>query len=186
MNRFGNFLKPLTWMMAILLAAFVAGCGGGGGDGGGGAAPPAAAAKPIGDIAGVWTITETVMTASAPACEPPANPVAVYKVTVTQPGSGNDLTVLDADNPSAPTAAFPGTLKGDQLTWSGSFPERGGVTTWTAVNGTVALDCNSASGTYNWSYVQDAPATFTCTGSTTYTATADTADGCTLPPASAS
>ena len=30
MNRFRNFFKPLMWFMALLLAAFVAGCGGGG------------------------------------------------------------------------------------------------------------------------------------------------------------
>ncbi len=39
MNRFGQFSKPLTWLMALLLAAFVAGCGSGssgGGSGGGG------------------------------------------------------------------------------------------------------------------------------------------------------
>ena len=33
MNRFGSPLKPLLWLMAILLAAFVSGCGSGGGDG---------------------------------------------------------------------------------------------------------------------------------------------------------
>jgi hypothetical protein len=31
MNRLGNLFKPLMWFMALLLAAFVAGCGGGGG-----------------------------------------------------------------------------------------------------------------------------------------------------------
>ncbi|MDO8595257.1 MAG: ice-binding family protein [Sulfuricaulis sp.] len=31
MNRIGSFFKPLMWLMALLLAAFVAGCGGGGG-----------------------------------------------------------------------------------------------------------------------------------------------------------
>jgi len=36
MNRFGILFKPLMWFMAILLAAFVAGCGSGGGGGGGG------------------------------------------------------------------------------------------------------------------------------------------------------
>lgn len=186
MNRFGNVFKPLTWLMAILLAAFVAGCGGGGGDGGSTAPPPpAAAAKPIGDIAGVWTITETAVTSAAPECQPPGNPLAIYQVTITQPGSGSDLTVLDAANPSTPTT-FPGTLKGDQLTWTGSFPERGGVTTFNSVKTTVAADCNSATGTSTWTYVQDAPAVFTCTGTTTFTGTSNVADGCTLPPASAS
>lgn len=36
MNRFVNSFKPLTWLTALLLVAFVAGCGGGGGSGGGG------------------------------------------------------------------------------------------------------------------------------------------------------
>jgi len=36
MNRFGSFSRPLTWFMALVLAAFVAGCGGGGGGDGGG------------------------------------------------------------------------------------------------------------------------------------------------------
>ena len=39
MNRFGSFSRPRTWFMALVLAAFVAGCGGGGG--GGGTAGPA-------------------------------------------------------------------------------------------------------------------------------------------------
>jgi len=185
MNRFGNIFKPLTWLMAILLAAFVAGCGGGGGDGGSSAAPPAAPAAPIGDIAGVWTITETAVTSAAPECQAPGNPEAIYQVTVTQPASGGDLSVLDAANPDIPTT-FPGTIKGDQVTWTGSFPERGGVTTLNSVNVTVAADCNSATGTSTWTYVQDAPAVFSCTGTTTFTGTANVADGCTLPPASAS
>ena len=186
MNRFENFSKPLTWSMAILLAAFVAGCGDDDNDdGGGNTTPPPTTQAPIGDIAGVWTITETAMTASDQECQPPNNALAVYQVTVTQPASGNDLTILDAANPSTPST-FAGTLKGDQLTWNGSFPELGGVTTWNTVTSTVAPDCNSASGTYNWTYVQDAPATFTCTGSTAFTATANEQDGCTVPPASAS
>ena len=36
MNRFGSFTRPLTWFMALVLAAFVAGCGGGGGGDGAG------------------------------------------------------------------------------------------------------------------------------------------------------
>ena len=45
MNKFGSLSKPLTWFMALLLAAIVAGCGGGG-DGGkfpGAFGPPTAA-----------------------------------------------------------------------------------------------------------------------------------------------
>ena len=38
MNRFGSLFKPPLWFMALLLTAFVAGCG----DGGGGIVPPTA------------------------------------------------------------------------------------------------------------------------------------------------
>lgn len=54
MNKFVNSFKPLTWLTALLLAAFVAGCGGGGssgggsggGGGGGGSGPGPAGASP--------------------------------------------------------------------------------------------------------------------------------------------
>lgn len=36
MNRFDSTFKPLLWLMALLLSAFLAACGGGGGSGGGG------------------------------------------------------------------------------------------------------------------------------------------------------
>ena len=181
MNRLGSVTRPLMWLMAALLTAFAAGCGGGGDDGGGSPPPPPAAA--IGDVAGVWTITESEMTASDPACAPPGNPLATYPVTSTQ--SGNSVVVRDETNPDVPTDCA-GTLNGDQLSWSGSFPERGGVTTWNSVNVTVAADCNSMSGNATWTYVQDAPATFSCTGSTTFTGADNAADGCEVPPASSS
>lgn len=181
MNRLASVLKLQTWLPAIVLAAFITGCGGGGDD-----APPPPKEKatpPIGQISGDWAITESLMTASDPACEPPNNPLANYTLTIAQ--SGNDVTVTDAANPSTPTD-FQGTLKGDRLTWSGSFPERGGVTTWNSVNVTVAPDCNTLSGTATWTYVQDAPATFSCTGETTFTGTDTAVSGCEDPPASSS
>ena len=65
MNRFGNLSKPLMWFMALLLAAFVAGCGGGGG---GGAAPrPAGPAAPsaAGAVCDAATNTACVPLATA-------------------------------------------------------------------------------------------------------------------------
>ena len=44
MNRFGSLFKPLTWFMALVLAALVAGCGGG--DDGGGPVPASSADWP--------------------------------------------------------------------------------------------------------------------------------------------
>lgn len=58
MNRFGNLSKPRLWLMASLLAAFVAGCGGGGSGGGAGAgtgAGPAGASPSLG-VAGTFGI----------------------------------------------------------------------------------------------------------------------------------
>jgi hypothetical protein len=180
MNRLGSVSRPLLGLMAILLAAFVAGCGSGGGDDGGAAAPPPPAA-PIGDVAGVWTITESAITSSSDECQPPNNNTSTYPVTIGQTGSA--LEVTDAVNPDTPTM-FPGTIHGDQITWSGSFPELGGVTTWNSVNVTVGATCNDLSGTATWTYTQDAPAVFSCTGTTTFTGTADVADGCTVPESS--
>lgn len=177
MSRLGSVSKPLMWLMAASLTAFAAGCGGGGGDDGGAAAPPPPPAAPIGDVSGVWTITESAITASSTECDPPENNINTYPVTIVQ--NGSSLEVTDAENPDTPTM-FPGSLNGDQLTWSGSFSELGGVTTWNSVNVTVGASCNDLSGTATWTYVQDAPANFTCTGTTTFTGTADVADGCTV------
>jgi hypothetical protein len=60
MNRSGSFFKPLTWFVALALAALVAGCGGGGGGGAGagtgpgpaGASPGLGAAGPYGIFVG--------------------------------------------------------------------------------------------------------------------------------------
>jgi len=181
MNRVESFFKPLMWFMAIVMAAVVAGCGGGGD----GAAPagPAAAAAPIGDVSGVWSVVESDMTADQVACTPAGgNALANYALTVAQATPAtNAITVTDAANPDTPTD-FSGTINGDKLSWSGSFAERGGTTTYGAVNLTVGADCNTLSGTTTWTYVQDpAVATFSCTGTTTLSATKDGGATCTPP-----
>ena len=51
MNRFDSLIKPPMWFMAVLLAAFVAGCGdGGGGSGSGGRFGSGAGSGPIGGV----------------------------------------------------------------------------------------------------------------------------------------
>jgi hypothetical protein len=183
MNRFESFFRPLMWFMAIMMAAVVAGCGGGGG--GGGAAPPAAAAAPIGDVSGTWAVTESAMTADQTQCAPPSNPLANYALTVAQATPAtNAITVTDAANAS-PAADFSGTINGNKLSWSGSFKERGGTTTYNSVDLAVGTDCNTLAGTTTWTYVQDAPATFSCTGNTTLSATKNGGATC-APPASGS
>jgi len=67
MNRFGSLFKPLTWFMALVLAALVAGCGGGGG---GGAAPAltsvcaGAGCVPLGTAGNFVILAETAITDS--------------------------------------------------------------------------------------------------------------------------
>jgi len=184
MNRIENVFRPLSWLIAVLLAAVVAGCGGGGG----GAAPaaPVAAAAPIGDVSGVWAVTESDVTSPAAECMPPGNPVANYSLTVAQATPAtNAIVVTDAANAS-PAADFSGTISGPTMSWSGSFAERGGITTYNSVNLAVGADCTTLSGTTTWTYVQDAPAVFSCTGTTTLSATKNGGATCTPPPESAS
>ena len=50
MNKFRSFIKPLTWSAALLLAAFVAGCGSSNNGGGAVVDPNSAAAGPIGSV----------------------------------------------------------------------------------------------------------------------------------------
>jgi len=175
--------------MAILLAAFVAGCGGGGGDGGStAAAPPAGAAAPIGDVSGVWSIIESDVTADQPQCTPAGgNALANYALTVAQATpTTNAITVTDAVNPDTSTD-FAGTITGNKVSWSGPFAERGGTTTFNSMDLTVGADCNTVSGTTTWTYVQDpAVATFSCTGTTTLSGTKDGGATCTPAPESAS
>ena len=187
MKSFGNVIRPLSWFIAVSLAAVVAGCGGGGDSAPAAPAAPVAAAKPIGDVSGTWSITESAMIADQTACTPAGgNALANYALTVAQATpTTNAITVTDAANAN-PAATFSGTIKGSALTWSGSFQERGGTTTYNSVNLAVGADCNTLSGTTNWTYVQDpAVATFSCTGTTTLSGTKNGGATCT-PPASAS
>ena len=180
MKSFGNVFRPLSWLTAVSLAAVVAGCGGGGSDAPPPPAAPAVSAKPIGDIAGVWTITETDIQSTEPSCTPAGgNALATYPVTVTQASGSNTISVAgDRSNGTTPTT-FAGTLKGNQASWTGKFAEQGGSTTINSLDSTVATDCNGMSGTSNWTFVQDAPSTFTCSGKTQFTGTRNTASGCT-------
>jgi hypothetical protein len=154
----------------IALAISLVSCGGGGG-GDGGSAPPAA---PIGNIAGTWTITETAKTANNTLCQPPASPLEVFNLTVAQ--NGNSVTVTDAQN-----NVFTGTISGNALSWTGSYPDGAGTTTLNPMSSTIDASCNSLSGTATWTYAEIG---FSCSGTTTFTGTRSPASGCggTTPP----
>jgi uncharacterized repeat protein (TIGR01451 family) len=64
MTRFGSFFKPLMWFLALLLAAFVAGCGNQSGGQGSSPSAAAATAPPLGTeqtfaVLGASTVTNT-------------------------------------------------------------------------------------------------------------------------------
>ena len=119
--------------------------------GGGGGSPPPAAAPTV-DAQGTWSIDELV-TAASTDCAGEIGTLDTYGITVTQ--SGANLTVV------TPAGTFSGTVSGDTIRWTGSFPEDGGTTTITQMTLTVQGD--SLSGTSDWTW---SDGVFFCTGST--------------------
>ena len=146
----------LRTMGVVCVLGFVAACSGGDGEGDGdgnrnGGAPA--------DIAGVWTITETYLTDS---CEGPGGS-DTYRVTVTQ--TGNAVTLMFDDG-----TTYDGTINGNTLTWSGSYPEEGGTTT---VSGEfiVSADERSLQGSDSWTWTDGST---TCSGTDSFTGTRET------------
>jgi hypothetical protein len=134
-----------TGAVLLLLAAA---CAGGGGDGGGGGSlqPPGA------DLSGAWTVKETVNAS----CQGPSFPQSVtHAFTVTQ--SGNSVTFHD--NVTGDT--YVGTISGDAVTWSFSYPSGDGVLSGT-FSGTVKADGNAVTGRATWTWT----GATTCSGST--------------------
>ena len=141
-----------------LIGILASGGGGGGGDD---------LAEPIGDISGTWTVSE-VVTAASGVCAESVGATDTYQVTVTQ--DGNDLTV------ATPDGTFSGTLDGNAFEWTGSFPDDGGVLDINSMDVTVAADCNSMSGTVNWSWSGGGES---CSGTASVNGARDDAVGCT-------
>jgi len=165
MNATCKVSKRGMLVFCALAASLLAGCGGGGGDG------PPPLQTPIGNVSGVWTITEQSQTSPNPECEPPLDPLSdPYPLTVTQ--SGNNLTVFDG------TTTFTGTISGSTISWSGSYPEGAGTTTINSLSVTVEPSCNPLSGTSTWTYVEVGPPAFQCTGAGTFAGTRNVASGC--------
>ena len=103
MNRFGSFFKPLMWSMALLLAAFVAGCGGDDGTPGAAGAPGAPGTPAPG------TNPPPVPLASAPPA--PAAALATYALTtsagLTTTGVANIGGNVAMDAPASTCTATP-------------------------------------------------------------------------------
>jgi len=121
------------------------------------AAPPSPA---IGNINGTWQISETATSQDVGCTE-----VLAYNLIVAQ--NGNSATVTDADG----NVFSNGVLSGNQLTWSGSYPDDIGTTT-TNVTATIGANCSTLTATATWSYSDNSP--FSCSGTSTATGTRTT------------
>jgi hypothetical protein len=122
------------FLMALAVLAFAA-CGDGD------------CAEPV-DVAGEWAMTSTVVSDS---CN--GGPSEMFTMTITQ--DGNALTA------EIPELTFSGTICGNQIQMSGSFPEDAGTVT---VDATLVVseegDSMQGSDTWTWSDGSDS-----CSGS---------------------
>jgi hypothetical protein len=140
-----NFIRRIA---GVLLALAVAACGGGGGGGGGSGG--GAAGGPPASVGGNWTVTEA---STSNTCGDPVNPP--YQITIAQNGSSITVTT--------PAGTFAGSLNGQVLNWSGSYPDNGGTTTINSLTATVSG--STFSGTSSWTWTDG---TKTCGGTTTF------------------
>ncbi len=135
-----RWLGVLAVPVVAALVTVLGACGGKGGEPG---APPAT-------VEGNWTVTETgTSNTCGDAVDPP------YAISIAQ--NGGAITV------TTPAGSFNGTISGNVVTWSGSYPDNGGTTTITSLRATVFG--NTISGTSTWTWSQGS---VTCGGTTTF------------------
>lgn len=106
---------------------------------------------PVADISGKWSITEK---SDETKC---GGGIVTTKYTVTVTQSDNILIV------TTPAGKFNGTISGNTISWTGSFPEDGGTTTIDSMTLTVSSTGKSISGTSSWTWT-NGNGTFTCSG----------------------
>lgn len=162
-----KFVNHLVLGMTLVLVPLLTACSGGG-DGGGGNSLE----DPIGDISGTWSIAETVETATAD-CSGEVGTSTNYPVSISQ--SSNDLTVSAYIPDLGTYKDFKGTLDGNKIEWTGTYPEDGGTTTIESMDITVDSTCNTLHGSANWSW---SDGTYSCTGTTSVFGTRDVSAGC--------
>ncbi len=151
-------MKTLRIAMFSPALVLFAACSGGS-DGGSNAPapapqPPQVPAPPSSTIAGQWQITETITNASG-VCAGEIGTTETYTIHVAQNGSA--LTV------SAPAGVFSGTMNGNNISWTGSYPEQGGTTTITSMTVTVTGPPYMLNGSSTWTWTDG---TTTCQGTT--------------------
>ncbi|MCK9202392.1 MAG: ice-binding family protein [Gallionella sp.] len=160
MNRLENIKKPLSWFMALLLAAVVAGCGGG--DGVPAANPPpgtntSTVLPGVAGTTGANVTNPTVISAS------PAN-LATNVATSTDSWTAASGVVSTG---TLVTATFNAAMDPATITAAGTFTLKT-TTAGTNVPGTVTMNAASSVATFT-------PTATALTANTQYTATVTTA-----------
>lgn len=144
--------KSYVVVVAIMALFFAASCGGGSSS-----LEPATV-----DLTGTWEISELITEASG-VCSGVVGDMSTYTLTAVQ--DGNDLTVtVGNDALENAGAVFTGTVSGDHINWSGSYPTNGGTTEVTSTDITATNTELSGTGNWNWSDGDDS-----CSGKTQVT-----------------
>jgi hypothetical protein len=153
----GIAVKIRYAVLAGCLGLALIGCGGGTGggsasDSGNGDSTGANRnrATPIANLSGDWSVAESGTSTCAGSASYTVNP---YQITISQ--TGNDLVVV------APGGTFQGSIDGDKVAWSGSYPNGSGRTTITSMALIVAASGNAISGSGTWTW---ADGTSSCAG----------------------
>lgn len=159
MNKFESITKPLAWFMALLLTAFIAGCGGN--DGVPAANPPPGASSStvlpgVAGTTGANATNPTVISAS------PAN-LATNVVTSTNSWNGTINVVTG----KLVTATFNAAMAPATITAAGTFTLKT-TTAGTNVPGTVTMNAANTVATFT-------PTATALVANTSYTATVTTA-----------
>jgi hypothetical protein len=196
MNRFGSFFKPLTWTIALLLAAVVAGCGSSDGgvsgtstsaaDGPTGVVSAAAGSVPIGTAGnyailaktGVSTIPNSVVTGNIGLSPAARGYLTGWSETAAPDASDTYSTSAQVVAPGKLYAAdyVGGTTSSDLTTAVGNMqtaytdaagrPAGVGVTNLDRGAGTLTSD-TLVPGTYTWNSALNIPTDLTLSGSAT-------------------
>jgi hypothetical protein len=157
MNKFENVVKPLMWFMALLLAAFVAGCGGGGATASGTVAAGVTVAPGAVGIPG-GTATDPTVTSASPGNLATNIQTSTNNSSNIVTGTAVTATFSQAMDPATINSSPAGTL----LTFT--LKETAG----TNVPGTVAMNAANTIATFT-------PTSAALTANTSYTATVTTA-----------
>lgn len=139
-------MKKILGAAVVLAVVSMWGCGGGG-----------STAAPTVDLTGSWEVTETISAADG-VCSGSLGDVSVWTASVVQSGSDATVTITSGDNVGA---VFHGTISGDKIDWSGSYPTAGGTTTVTGSDVTATNTTLSGTATWEWSDGVDS-----CSGAT--------------------